>query len=96
MGATAWALCEDYFRVVPRASNLYGWSAILAPIMDNWLIDYHHALQLRLAGLLIIFGVAFPALALVAVAARAVARRLMRRLAGAVRYAPPVPRPQLR
>ncbi len=33
--------------------------------MDNWLADYHHALQFRLLGLAVVFGLLWPGLALV-------------------------------
>jgi hypothetical protein len=48
---------------------------------NNWLIDYHHALQLRLLGLLIIFGVIFPGLCLLLAAGRGMAQRVVRRAA---------------
>ena len=46
--------------------------------MENWLIDYHHALQLRLLGLLFFFGIVFPALCLVLAAGRRLAKWLFR------------------
>jgi hypothetical protein len=71
-------LCEYYFRPLSYASNFYALRAILNHIMNNWLIDYHHALQLRLLGLLIIFGVLFPALCLLVAVGRGLAKRLAR------------------
>jgi hypothetical protein len=48
---------------------------MLAGIMNNWLIDYHHALQIRLLGLLVIFGVVFPVLCVLATAGHGMAKR---------------------
>jgi hypothetical protein len=52
----------------------------LAGIMNNWLIDYHHALQLRLLGLVVIFGVVFPVLCLLATAGHRMAKRFAARV----------------
>jgi HAMP domain-containing protein len=60
--------------------------------MNNWLIDYHHALQLRLLGLLIIFGIVFPALCLLVATGRTLAKRLAR----AAEYAAHPPQGHLR
>jgi hypothetical protein len=85
-------LCEYYFCPPSYSSNFYTLRAILNGIMNNWLIDYHHALQLRLLGLLVIFGVVFPALCLLV----AVGRGLAKRLAQGAEYSTRSPQGQLR
>jgi hypothetical protein len=67
-----------YFHSLSYPSNFYAPQAILKGIMNNWLIDYHHALQLRLLGLLVMLGIVFPALCLLVAAGRTLAKRLAR------------------
>jgi hypothetical protein len=44
--------------------------------MSNWYLDYHHALQLRLLGLALVFGVLWPGLCLLVIAGSRLARRV--------------------
>jgi hypothetical protein len=69
-------ICKYYFRPLSCSSNFYVLRTILSRTMNNWLIDYHHALQLRLLGLLITFGVVIPSLCLLVAAGRSLAKRL--------------------
>jgi hypothetical protein len=80
-----------YFCPLRYSSNSYAPRAILDGTMNNWLIDYHHALQLRLLGLLIVFGIVFPVLCLLVAAVRSLAKRLAR----GARYGTPPPQGQL-
>jgi hypothetical protein len=47
---------------------------------NNWLLDYHHALQFRLLGLMVIFGIVLPALCALIGAGRLLARLIARRI----------------
>jgi HAMP domain-containing protein len=47
---------------------------------NNWFLDYHLALQFRLLGLVVIFGVVCPALCALVGAGRLLARLIARRV----------------
>ena len=50
-------------------SNGYG-------AMSNWYVDYHQALQLRLLGLFLVFGILWPAVCLMVIASSKVAKHV--------------------
>jgi hypothetical protein len=46
-----------YFGGDQSQSNLYAPAIIFPGIMENWFIDYHHALLLRLFGMMLLLAV---------------------------------------
>lgn len=48
--------------------------------MSHWQIDYHYALQLRMLGLAVVFGLVLPGLYALAVLARGMIRKLAPRV----------------